>query len=132
VETQLRAALSALGWDGVDLLMIDPAPDTAQVHKAIGAARTAGWAALLHFNQVASFDPEAVLASNRLAELARGIASEGIPIAVASLGSPYVLRPFSGSGALLCSYSTCDASLQAMLRVLSGRAEAPGRLPVSL
>jgi hypothetical protein len=64
--------------------------------------------------------------------LARCIANEGVPLAVASLGSPYILRPFSGSGALLCSYSTSDASVQAMLRVLSGRAEAPGHLPVSL
>jgi NaMN:DMB phosphoribosyltransferase len=132
VETQLRAALAALGWDNVDLLMIDPTPDSVQMQQAIDTARAAGWAALLHFNQVASFDPEAVLASSKLAELARGIGAAGVPLAIVSMGSPYVLPPFLGAGAVLCSYSTCDASVQATLRVLSGRAEARGHLPVTL
>ena len=54
-----------------------------------------------------------------------------MPLAVASLGSPYVLPPFAGAGALLCAYSTADASLQATLRVLRGSTEASGRLPIT-
>ena len=132
VETQMRAALAVVGWDSAQVLMVDPTPDEPQIRKAIREAQTAHWAALLHFNQVASFDPDAVLVSGALVDLARQIGGSGVPLAVASLGSPYVLAPFAGASALLCAYSTADASLQATLRVLRGTAEAHGRLPVTV
>jgi hypothetical protein len=128
----VRAALAAIGWEGAEVLMVDPTPDATQIRKAVQQAHTAQWAALLHFNQVASFDPEAVLVSDELVDLARQVTSDGVPLAVASMGSPYILHPFSAAGALLCSYSTCDASVHALLRVLSGAADARGHLPVSL
>ncbi len=132
VQTQLREALAAVGWSGAEVQMLDPTPDPAQVREAIEHARSAGWATLLHFNQVASFDPEAVLASDELAALTRAITAAGVPLAMASLGSPYVLPLFDSATAQLCSYSTSDASLHATLRVLMGAASAPGRLPVEL
>lgn len=133
VEAQLRAALAAVGWADVELLMVDPTPDAAQMRRAVEAAQAAGAAALLHFNQVASFDPEAVLVSDELVALARQIREEaGARLTIASLGSPYVLARFARPDALLCNYSTCDASVRALLRVLAGAADAPGRLPVSL
>ncbi|HXT36321.1 MAG TPA: glycoside hydrolase family 3 N-terminal domain-containing protein, partial [Chloroflexota bacterium] len=133
VETQLHAALAAIGWDGVEMLMVDPSPDAAQTEKAVRESGAAGWAALLHFNQVASFDPDAVLVSEELIGLARGITTAGTPLTVVSMGSPYILPPFMGStDALLCTYSTSDASLHALLRVVSGAAEPRGTLPVRL
>ncbi|MGH2411434.1 MAG: glycoside hydrolase family 3 protein, partial [Chloroflexota bacterium] len=60
VETQLQAALSAIDWNGVEVLMVDPSPNAEQTERALREARAASWAALLHFNQVASFDPDAV------------------------------------------------------------------------
>ena len=132
VETQLRAALAVVGWDSAQVLMVDPTPDDTQIRKAIREAQAAHWVALLHFNQVASFDPDAVLVSGALIELARQVSESAVPVAVGSLGSPYVLPPFAGAGALLCAYSTADASLRAMLRVLHGTAEAHGQLPVNL
>ena len=128
----MRAALAVVGWDSAQVLMVDPTPDEAQIRKAIREAGTAHWAALLHFNQVASFDPDAVLVSGALVDLARQISGSGVPLAVASLGSPYVLAPFAGASALLCAYSTADASLQATLRVLRGTAKAHGQLPVNV
>jgi hypothetical protein len=112
--------------------MVDPTPDPAQARQALHAAQEAGAAALLHFNQVASFDPEAVLVSEELVGLARQIGDAGTRLTVASLGSPYVLPWFSTPDATVCSYSTCDASVRALLRVLAGAAGAPGRLPVTL
>jgi beta-N-acetylhexosaminidase len=132
VELQLRAALEAVGWDTADVMMIDPMPDVAEVVKAVESARTAGWVALLHFNRVESFDPEAVLMSDDLVTLIDALVETGVPVAVASLGTPYALPRVSPRAVQLCSYSTCDASLRATLRVLTGQSEAPGRLPVDL
>ena len=56
----------------------------------------------------------------------------GVPLTVISLGSPYVLPRFEQAQAWLCSYSGCDASLRAVLRVLLGQAPASGRMPVQL
>jgi beta-N-acetylhexosaminidase len=132
VEAQVRAALGAIGWEDAHLLMVDPTPDAAQTGQALQAARAAHAAAILHFNQVTSFDPEAVLVSDELVALARQIGDSGARLTIASLGSPYVLSHFSRPNALLCTYSTCDASVRALLRVLAGSAGATGRLPVLL
>jgi beta-N-acetylhexosaminidase len=132
VEVQLRAALAALGWRQAEVLMVDPTPDAGQIELARERAEAAGWAALLHFNRVQSFDPEAVLADDVLVTLARVVAGAGVPTTVVSMGSPYVLPLFSQASAQLCTYSTCDASLHAVLEVLMQTAPAPGHLPVDL
>jgi beta-N-acetylhexosaminidase len=132
VEAQLRAALEATGWNTADVLMLDPVPDGSQVQKAVEHARTAEWVALLHFNRVLSFDPDGVCVTPELMSLASSIADTDVPLAFVSMGSPYALPPSSQASARLCSYSTCDASLRATLRVLMGTNEAVGRLPVQL
>jgi beta-N-acetylhexosaminidase len=132
VELQLRNALEAVGWPDADIMMLDPQPDPAETAKAIEAARRAGWAALLHFNRVESFDPDAVLMSDELVALVDEIAATEVPVAAVSMGTPYALSRVREAVARLCSYSTCDASLRATLRVLKGESSAPGVLPVEL
>ena len=132
VEAQLRAMLASIGWAGADVLMLDPTPSDAQTQRAMQRAREAGWATLVHFNQVQSFDPDAVLVSEELVSLVARIADAGIAVSVASLGSPYILSGFQSATARLCAYSTCDASLRATLRVLKGSVEAVGRVPAVL
>jgi nucleotide-binding universal stress UspA family protein len=132
VDAQLRTALDALGWKDAEVLMVDPVPDTTQIRMAVDRARAAGWAALLHFNRVESFDPEAVSASDALADLAAAAGAAGIPVTVVSLGSPYVLSRFTTAASTYCTYSSCNAALNAILRVLRGDAAAPGSLPVAL
>jgi hypothetical protein len=131
VEVQLRAALSSLGWQQADVMMVDPCPDHAQIAAVRERAEAAGWAALLHFNRVQSFDPEAVLTSDELLALAEAVVQTGVPLTVVSMGSPYALPLFESATAQVWSYSTCDASLRATLEVLRGTAPARGRLPVS-
>jgi beta-N-acetylhexosaminidase len=131
VEVQVRAALAALGWQGADVMMVDPAPDRTQIAAARERAEAAGWVALLHFNRVQSFDPEAVMTCDELLALARAVTETGVPLIAVSMGSPYALPLFSTATARVCSYSTCDASLRATLEVLMGAAPAPGRLPVA-
>ena len=132
VDAQLRGALAKIGWDNADVLMVDPTPDSAQVRKAVDQARAAHWAALLHFNKVESFDPEAGGVSAELADLAAMVAAADVPLAVASLGSPYALTRFGSAAATLCTYSTSDPALLSVLHVLRGDVEARGTLPVSL
>jgi beta-N-acetylhexosaminidase len=132
VEVQVRAALHAIGWEDADVHMVDPVPDPIDVRKAIEHADAAGWVALLHFNRVQSFDPDAVAVSEDLMCLLEQVTERGIPATVVSMGSPYALPGFGSRVAQLCSYSTCDASLRATLRVLKGDARATGRLPVEL
>jgi len=132
VEVQLRAVLTSIGWADVDVLMLDPTPGDPQIQRAVRRAREAGWAALLHFNQVQSFDPDAVLVGEELVSLVGLVEDAHVPVAVASLGSPYILSGFQRASARLCGYSTCDVSLRATLRVLAGVAPAEGRLPTLL
>lgn len=131
VEVQVRAALSALGWQQADVMMVDPEPDYAQIAAARERAEAAGWVALLHFNRVQSFDPEAVLTSDALLALARAVTEAGVPLTAVSMGSPYALPLFSTATAQVCSYSTCDASMRATLEVLMGATPAAGHLPVA-
>lgn len=112
--------------------MVDPFPDAEQVQKAAERARALGWAALLHFNRVQSFDPESVLTSDELIGLSNEVADTGAPLTVVSMGTPYALPLFRRSTARLCSYSTCDASLYATLQVLKGIRQPVGTLPVEL
>ncbi|OGR04578.1 MAG: hypothetical protein A2284_06105 [Deltaproteobacteria bacterium RIFOXYA12_FULL_61_11] len=49
-----------------------------------------------------------------------------------SLGSPYLLMDFPGVAAALCSYSTTEVALAALVDVLTGRKQPEGRLPVEL
>lgn len=132
VEVQVRATLAAMGWHDAEVMMLDPAPDAAQMAEARARASVAGWVALLHFNRVQSFDPEAVATDSELVRLVDSMAGAGVPITVASLGSPYALPLFEAATARLCGFSTADASLRATLDVLRGHARARGRLPVSL
>jgi beta-N-acetylhexosaminidase len=132
VEVQVRAALSALGWHGADVMMLDPTPDAGQIDMARERAAAAGWAALLHFNRVQSFDPEAVLTGDELVGLTGAVAETGVPMTVVSMGSPYACPLFSQASTQMCTYSTCDASVRALLRVLLGVAPAPGRIPCEI
>jgi len=131
VEVQLRSTLSALGWKDAEVMMLDPSPGGEEIELARSRGAAAGWAALLHFNHVKSFDPQALLVSDELATLTGRVTATGVPTTAVSLGSPYVLPLFEAT-AKLCSYSTCDASLRAVLNVLMGVARAPGRLPCDL
>jgi beta-N-acetylhexosaminidase len=132
VEPRLREALASAMWHGADLLMLDPAPNSDQEAAVVARAATAGSVALLHFNGVMSYDPDAVGASPELVSLANAIVDAGARLTVVSLGSPYALSRFPRAHARLCSYSTCAASVRAVVRVLHGTASAPGHLPVHL
>ena len=131
-EEQLRAVLASVGWEQAEVMMLDAALHGTQINAARKRAQAARWAALLHFNRVQSFDPAAVATGGGLVALADEVAAAGVPLTVVSLGSPYALPLFQNSVAKICTYSTCDASLQATLEVLMGSSPARGHMPVEL
>ena len=132
VEAQLRAALAAEGRNDVDLMILNPLPDAGQIEQAVERASASGWAALLHFNRVESFDPDAVATRTELVALAEAIVDAGVPLTFVSLGSPDPLPSFHRATSRLCSYSTSDASVRATLEVLFGSRQANGHLPVTV
>jgi beta-N-acetylhexosaminidase len=88
-------------------------------------------ALLCFFPRAEAYRPESAQASGGMLALAERLASK-LPLVVASFGSPYPLAKFPFAKALLCAYSDCPASLSAGMRVLAGKLEAKGRLPVIL
>ncbi|MCX7967092.1 MAG: glycoside hydrolase family 3 protein [Armatimonadetes bacterium] len=83
------------------------------------------------FPRAEAYQPESALAGGGMLALAEKLSSKS-PLVVASFGSPYPLAKFTTSKALLCAYSDCPASLQSGTKVLVGKLEAKGKLPVSL
>ncbi|MCX7643104.1 MAG: glycoside hydrolase family 3 protein [Armatimonadetes bacterium] len=83
------------------------------------------------FPRAEAYQPESALAGGGMLALAGKLSSK-LPLVVASFGSPYPLAKFATSKALLCAYSDCPASLQCGVKVLTGKLEARGKLPVNL
>ena len=105
--------------------MLDAAPGTGQIEEAV--ARAMGRSvALLHFNGVMSYDPDAVGAGPELVALANAIVDAGACLTVVSLGFPHALSLFPRAHTRLCSYSTCSASVRAVIRVLAGSSACAG------
>ena len=55
-----------------------------------------------------------------------------VPVVVVSFGSPYLLSAFPDVAGYVCAFGFRDDSERAAARVLSGKAKAAGRLPVTL
>jgi beta-N-acetylhexosaminidase len=66
------------------------------------------------------------------AELVNAILDSGCDAIVAALRLPYDLACFPQAPTYLCTYSILEPSMQALARVLTGLAPAPGRLPVTI
>jgi beta-N-acetylhexosaminidase len=58
--------------------------------------------------------------------------SARLPTIVISLGSPYVLADFPSATTMLCTYSDCSASIEALVEILWSSEDPQGRLPVSI
>jgi beta-N-acetylhexosaminidase len=58
--------------------------------------------------------------------------SAGVPIVLASLGNPYLVRAYSGVDAYLAAFSTAPPSEVAIVKVLLGEVPSRARLPVTI
>lgn len=66
------------------------------------------------------------------AEFARTLAALGRPLVLAAVRSPYDATLIPDAAAVLLTYGDPDVSLHALVDVLAGRAQAQGKLPVTL
>ena len=122
VAPGLAAALRTV-HDAVDEVVIDREPDDATI--ATVRARAASAAAVV-------VGTIACAPGSGQAGLVEALLEAGPPVATVALRTPWDLASYPAAGTHLCTYSILPASLEALARVLVGRGDARGRLPVPL
>ncbi|GAA2337123.1 glycoside hydrolase family 3 protein [Streptomyces kunmingensis] len=118
--TVLGAALTELGF-AATVLATGTAPSQAVIAQAVAAA--AGKDAVL----IGTYN---VTAGSAQQALVNAVAATGVPVITLSMRNPYDVAQLPVARAHLAAYSWIDVELRAAVRVLAGRAEPRGRLPV--
>jgi len=67
-----------------------------------------------------------------LLEVIDSLTKLGKPMVLISLGSPYVIGAFPNAGAIVCTYSDCEVSTEAVVEALFGEIPTSGKLPVTI
>lgn len=107
----------------VDEIVIPFAPNAEVIHKTLQQAQGA---ALVIIGTLNAFDCPAQT------EMVNQVLQSGIPTMVAALRMPYDLTVFENASTYLCTYSIQSPSMNALAKVLFGKIEAQGHLPVSI
>ncbi len=107
----------------VDEIVIPFAPNAEVIEKTLKQVQGA---ALVIIGTLNAFDCPSQ------AELINQVLQSGIPTVVAALRMPYDLTVFEQAATYLCTYSIQSPSMNALAKVLFGKLEAQGRLPVSI
>ncbi|MFE6098519.1 glycoside hydrolase family 3 protein [Streptomyces laurentii] len=116
----LAGALNELGFSA-RALSTGTAPTAAQIDAAVAAAAGRDLIVVGTYNLTAT-SPQRTLLDRLVAT--------GVPVVTIAIRNPYDVAHTRGQRATLASYSWTDVELQAAVRVLAGRADPRGRLPV--
>lgn len=116
----LAGALTELGFTA-KALSTGITPTAARIEEAVAAAAGQDVVVVGTYN-VSAGSPQQTL-------VARLVAT-GVPVVTIAIRNPYDVARISGQRATLAAYSWTDVELRAAVRVLAGRAEPRGRLPV--
>ncbi|MFD5199314.1 glycoside hydrolase family 3 protein [Streptomyces sp. NPDC058375] len=118
----LAHAFGELGFTA-RALSTGTAPNQAKIDEAVAAA--AGKDAVV----VATYN---VTASSSQRTLVTALVATGVPVVTVAIRNPYDIAHLTGAGvaASLAAYSWTDVELRAAARVIAGRAEPEGTLPV--
>ncbi|GGP79637.1 MULTISPECIES: glycoside hydrolase family 3 protein [Streptomyces] len=118
----LAHAFGELGFSA-RALSTGTAPNRAKIDEAVAAA--AGKDAVV----VATYN---VTASSSQRTLVTALVATGVPVVTVAIRNPYDVAHLTGTGvaASLAAYSWTDVELRAAARVIAGRAEPEGTLPV--
>jgi beta-N-acetylhexosaminidase len=119
--TNLTSALTDRGISATRLYTGSPGPDL--IAQAVAAARAA--------------DVTVVTTSNAWSDttqqsLVTALLATGKPIVVAAVGGPYDIAYFPAASTYLAAYGYQSPSVTALADVLTGKAAATGRLPVTI
>ncbi|RNL71183.1 glycoside hydrolase family 3 protein [Streptomyces sp. I6] len=98
-------------------------PTAAGIEEAVAASAGKDVVVVGTYN-VSATSPQRTLVSR--------LAATGVPVVTVAIRNPYDVAQLSGAGvaASLATYSWTDVELRAAVRVIAGRAEPGGRLPV--
>ncbi|MFC7931475.1 glycoside hydrolase family 3 protein [Streptomyces cinereoruber] len=118
--TTLAAALRELGFTAT-ALPTGTAPTTTKIDEAVAAAAGKDVVVVGTYN---------VTATSTQRTLVARLAATGVPVVTVAIRNPYDIAHLTGQRATLAAYSWTDVELRAAVRVLAGRAEPRGRLPV--
>lgn len=120
--TTLAQAFDELGYSAT-ALSTGTAPTRAAIDAAVAAAQGKDAVVVGTYN---------VTASSSQRTLVSELAATGVPVITVAIRNPYDIARLAGTGyaASLASYSWTDVELRAAARVIAGRAEPEGKLPV--
>ncbi|MFE4700446.1 glycoside hydrolase family 3 protein [Streptomyces sp. NPDC056738] len=118
--TVMAAALTGLGFTAT-ALSTGTAPSAATIAKAVTAAADADLVVALTYN---------LTATGAQKTLVDRLVATGVPVTAVAIRNPYDIAQIPGVGACLASYSWTDVEVRAAARVIAGRVEPRGALPV--
>jgi beta-N-acetylhexosaminidase len=118
--TVLAGALTELGFTAT-ALSTGTAPTSATVARAVAAAADADAVVVTTYN---------VTATSGQRTLVRELLATGRPVVAVAVRNPYDVARLPDVPAVLAAYSWTDVEVRAAARVIAGRAEPRGRLPV--
>ncbi|WP_097985173.1 glycoside hydrolase family 3 protein [Streptomyces sp. f150] len=118
----LAHAFGELGFSA-RALSTGTAPNRAKIDEAVAAAEGKDAVVVATYN---------VTASSSQRTLVTALVATGVPVVTVAIRNPYDVAHLTGTGvaASLAAYSWTDVELRAAARVIAGRAEPEGTLPV--
>ncbi|MET7825920.1 glycoside hydrolase family 3 protein [Streptomyces sp. NPDC005386] len=120
--TVLAGALTELGFTAT-ALSTGTAPTGAKITEAVTAAGGADVVVVATYN---------VTATGSQKTLVERLVATGVPVVAVSVRNPYDVAQLPGVGACVAAYSWIDVEVRAAARVIAGRAEPRGTLPVAV
>jgi beta-N-acetylhexosaminidase len=111
--------------------LLDPQLSAADLDAAAAGAGDCAAIVVAAFASPAAYRGAAGL-SEQYTRLMESFLGSGKPVALVSLGNPYLLRAFPNVSAYLATFSTSPVSEEAAVRAVTGEAAIEGTLPVSI
>ncbi|MFI1840778.1 glycoside hydrolase family 3 protein [Streptomyces microflavus] len=120
--TTLAGAFTELGFSAT-ALSTGTAPNPAKITEAVAAAQGRDAVVVATYN---------ITAGSTQRTLVDALVATGVPVVAVAIRNPYDAAHLAGRGlaAVLATYSWTDVELRAAARVIAGRADPEGRLPV--
>ena len=111
--------------------VLDPGASKETLEQVSQKAAACGQIVVAAFATVAAYRGNGVLAAN-YPELLNTLVEGKIPVMLASLGNPYLVRSFPKASAYLTTYSSTPTSEAALAKALFGEIPVTGHLPVAI
>ncbi len=112
-------------------VILDPAmpkEDLDQITQSLAGVSSIVVAAYV---SVAAYRGDVALAGN-YPDFLNNLLSGTVPVTLAALGNPYLIRSFPAAKAYLTTYSTTQTSEASLVKALFGEMDITGRLPVTI